>query len=523
MTPDVSAAMDHVVLVVFENRSLDNLLGRLYGPEDGKTFDGVIGKELSNPIPEWAEHGADRKVVPYTVATDMDSPNPDTGEEYPHTNTQLFNILNEANRFKVGADITAPWNVPEPGQPPTMDGFVTDYINNATSQLGRQPTYEEYAQVMTGFTPEQVPVLNGLARAFGVFDHWFCEVPSQTFPNRSFWTAATSSGFSVNMPLGNYLTKNNAETIFDRLEAHGRTWKVYVSDLDTVSFTGLCHMPRLKDRFATHFVPFSQFERDAAEGALPHFSFIEPCLQLGHGDYHPACGRALIPGVDLPVDPPSAILAGEAFLSRLYAAYKSMRSPTGSNVWNTTFFIGWDEPGGTFDHVPPGTVPPPDPAAPAGQCGFTFERSGYRVPAIVVSPWVPEGVVFNEEYRHTSMIATLRERWGLGDPFTGRDAAARTFSHIFTLETPRDPDTWPHLDARSVPGYHADKLAFIKGVSTLGKVAFKGLAAFAHQHNLDVPGLPNDPDADLEPEQVVQVLNSVSAMLFPQLAANGPG
>ena len=47
---------------------------------------------------------------------------------------------------------------------------------------------------MTGFTPEQVPLLNGLARGFGVFDHWFCEVPSQTLPNRSFWTAATSSG-----------------------------------------------------------------------------------------------------------------------------------------------------------------------------------------------------------------------------------------------------------------------------------------------------------------------------------------
>jgi phospholipase C len=50
-------ALDHVVVVVFENRSLDNLLGRLYGPEDGKTFDGVLGKDLSNPIPEWAEHG----------------------------------------------------------------------------------------------------------------------------------------------------------------------------------------------------------------------------------------------------------------------------------------------------------------------------------------------------------------------------------------------------------------------------------------------------------------------------------
>jgi phospholipase C len=76
---DRSHAMDHMVVVLFENRSLDNVLGHLYGPDDGKTFEGVIGKDLSNPIPEWAEHGADRKVVPYTVATDMDSPNPDSG------------------------------------------------------------------------------------------------------------------------------------------------------------------------------------------------------------------------------------------------------------------------------------------------------------------------------------------------------------------------------------------------------------------------------------------------------------
>jgi phospholipase C len=75
--PNRYHALDHIVVVLFENRSLDNVLGHLYRPEDGKNFDGVIGKDLSNPIPEWAEHGADRKVVPYTVATDMDSPNPD--------------------------------------------------------------------------------------------------------------------------------------------------------------------------------------------------------------------------------------------------------------------------------------------------------------------------------------------------------------------------------------------------------------------------------------------------------------
>src|SRR5207344_691043 len=116
MAADRRNAMDHVVVVLFENRSLDNVLGHLYGPEDGKTFEGVIGKSLSNPIPEWAEDGADRKVVPYTGATDMNSPNPDSGEEYPHTNTQLFNVLNEHNRFKIQQGVKAPHNAPEPGQ-----------------------------------------------------------------------------------------------------------------------------------------------------------------------------------------------------------------------------------------------------------------------------------------------------------------------------------------------------------------------------------------------------------------------
>ena len=110
------------------------------GPSDGKIFEGVVGKDLSNPIPQWAEHGAERKTVPYTVATDMDAPNPDSGEEYFHTNVQLFNILDEHNRFKIGEAVSAPWNAPAPGAVPTMDGFVTDYISTFTAEMGRQPT-----------------------------------------------------------------------------------------------------------------------------------------------------------------------------------------------------------------------------------------------------------------------------------------------------------------------------------------------------------------------------------------------
>jgi phospholipase C len=200
-----------------------------------------------------------------------------------------------------------------------------------------------------------------------------------------------------------------------------------------------------------------------------------------------------------------------------------MQSSTGSNVWNTTLLIGWDEPGGTYDHVPPPSVPSPDPAAPAGECDFTFDRSGYRVPAVVISPWVAEGEVFNDEHRHTSLIATLREQWDLGEPFTGRDAAARSFSHVFTLDSPRDPETWPVPQARPVPKFTEDALALGQAVSVLGKTLLDGLRGYAKQNNIKLDGLPEDPTADIPPEQIMTVLRSALAMLFPLLVPEAAG
>ena len=518
-TPDNARALDHIVVVLFENRSLDNVLGHLYGPGDGKTFDGVIGKNLSNPIPSWAEHGADHKVVPYTVATDMDSPDPDSGEEYFHTNTQLFNIIDDHNRFKIGAAVTAPWNAPPPGATPTMDGFVTDYISTFTGEIGRQPTYDEYAHIMTGYIPEQLPVLNGIARDFGVFDHWFSEVPSQTFMNRSFWTAATSSGLVLNSPVTKWFTENDAETLFERLEAHDKTWKVYVMEPMPVSFTGIIHFPRLRDRLATHFVPFVEFEKDAAAGTLPDFALIEPNMLGGHGDYHPALGRSLSGQVDIELDSPSSTLSGEAFLERVFNAYRSATSETGTNIWNTVLLISWDEPGGTFDHVDPPTVAPPDPAAPAGELGFTFERSGYRVPAVIVSPWVESGSVYNEEYRHTSLLATLRKTWGLGDAFSQRDASARTFDHVLSLTTPRGPKTWAPVKSLPVPAWTMDSEVVGQALSTLGKGMGAGLIAKAREMHVKLPSELSDPDAALAPGSVVPFLRSIAGRFFPLLAS----
>ena len=158
----------------------------------------------------------------------------------------------------------------------------------------------------------------------------------------------------------------------------------------------------------------------------------------------------------------------------------------------------------------------------AGEFGFRFDRSGYRVPAVIVSPWVEPGSVYNEEYRHTSLIATLRERWELGDPFTARDAAARSFSHVFSRDAPRDPRTWPVASPRSVPQYIQDALALGQTLSTLGKAAFEGIRGFAEENNIEIEGLPKDPKAEIPPEQALNIVHNFLALSFPLLAQTGP-
>jgi phospholipase C len=218
------------------------------------------------------------------------------------------------------------------------------------------------------------------------------------------------------------------------------------------------------------------------------------------------------------------MLAGEAFLERIYNVYRLATSETGTNVWNTSLLIGWDEPGGTYDHVPPGPVPPPDPSAPAGELGFAFDRSGYRVPAIIVSPWVEAGSVYNEEHRHTSLIATLRKSWGLGDPFTQRDASARTFEQVFSRATPRDPTTWAATKALPVPDWTMDHEVVGKALSSLGKGLVPAIIARAREMGVPLPAEVSGAGGDLPPGQVVGVLREICGHFFPLLAraANEP-
>ncbi len=528
MDPRPAQAMDHVVLVLFENRSFDNLLGQLYTPEEQPGFEGVLGKDLRNPVPSWAQpvppgEGREPGFVHYGPAPDGNTPDPDPGEEYAHTNTQLFNIVDEGNRG-VPARAMATQNAPGPDAgPPTMDGFVTDYISTYRALRGEDPTYAQYRQIMQGHTPEQVPVLSAIARGFAVFDHWFSEVPSQTFPNRSFWTAASSSGLVVNTPATDWYFHNTAETLFDRLEAHGRTWKVYVLEPCPLSVTGAIHTPRLKRWFAERFVPFAEFERDVVAGTLPDFALVEPNLLSGHADYHPPFGDTFVMDVDVGVDTGSAVDSGEQFLARLYEALRHAPRQGASNVWNTTLFVGWDEPGGTYDHVPPPAAVPPDDCP--GQHGFAFDRSGYRVPAVLVSPWVPEGCVVTDEFRHTSMIATLRTVWGLGGPLTRRDASAATFEGLFSSQTPRHPDTWPDVSAAAAATPRPIDIE--RSLSPLARHLVHGLAHLGRAYGFRHSGGPDtfDPHADGEievpPKAFVVAARVVGRHFFPRLAHPG--
>lgn len=511
---DREAALDHVVVVMFENRSFDNLLGRLYRPDEVASFEGVIGRDLKNPIPEWAEHGADRKFVPYGVAATMNIPSPDPGEEYPHISTDLFGTMTPENRFKPLAKMVAPWNAPAPGQVPTMDGFVMDYISSFTAEKGRQPTYEEYSQIMTGYTPEQMPVTSTLAKGFATFDRWFCEVPSQTFTNRSFYHAATASGYVINFPPADaFPVHNTAETLFERLEAKGLTWRVYCDAPSPMSFTGIIHASRLRNRFATNFSTVADFLEDARAGKLPTYSFIEPNMWHGHNDMHPPIA-ALLHG--LPFDEPSSLLGGEALLAQIYEAIRSSDS-NGSNWANTLLMMAFDEAGGTYDHVPPPPAPPPDPAAPAGQMGFTFDRSGQRIPTLAISAWIPERTVVTDEYRNTSLIRTMRERWRLGTPFTARDAIARDIAPVLSLETPRDPADWPEVTPRPVPKFDAALLPPDRPLSVLGRGLLHAALEFEKSLGAKVPKL--EPDAVVTGGEAVALLREGGFDLFPGLRA----
>jgi phospholipase C len=421
------AAVDHLVVLVLENRSFDNLFGYLYELDrparflgrGEPAFRGVAGREDL-----WNDDGGSPPTrIPVAKAAwqtpaDMCQPSPDPGEYYrPHVNRQLY------GQDVVEGDAAL---LPDPAP---MSGFVQDYIRAIGQQelwdgLAADPAH--FSRIMHCFPPVAVPVLSGLARAYAISDEWHASVPTQTWPNRSFLHSAQSHGFVTNADFLKW-HRNTAPTVFERLgEALGSAqgWRVYWDHQDLAALTRFIH-PRLRQpQHDANFSPFVQFAADCAAGSLPAYSFIQPRLIINHNDMHPP----VIPNQRVH----SSVLAGEVLVREIYDAVRL------GPLWDRTLLlITFDEHGGCYDHCPPPRAVPPlaNPDYPL-QDGFGFNRFGVRVPALFISPRVEPGTVVramgDAPFDHTSVIRSICERWNL-EGLTDRDRAAPDFGHVLTL------------------------------------------------------------------------------------------
>ncbi len=442
-TKKLQDTIKHVVVLMLENRSFDNLLGWLYEkdtPRDNQEFEG-LSWDLWNPLDNIDANGISfiekvpiqkngqlkkkwGKVIPNPV--DFTLPKPDPGEGFKDTNHQLFLKYNVGHQYP----------------PPAINtGFVQNYQNAmlyGAYSFGDDPTNPR--DIMKCYTPEQVPVLSKLAKHFAVCDHYHCSVPSQTIPNRDFVHAATSTGHVNNSPVA----QCDARTIFNQMQESidaGRTdlsWGIFGNNQfsskkdedgrfgkDHFSLTRLI-MTQLHDtKYDKNFSTLDDFKTKCENGNLPSYSFLEP--NYGGPDQNDQ-------------HPPSDIRAGEKLIADLYDMIKA--SPAFDS---TMFIITYDEHGGCYDHVPPPNgAKNPDPNNQPGDDGFLFNRFGVRVPCVVVNPYIEKGCIARPDgytpFDHSSIIKTIQNCFKLEGYLTARDKAAPDFSCLLTLDIPRKDD-----------------------------------------------------------------------------------
>jgi phospholipase C len=377
--PPALDALKHIVVLMMENRSFDHMLGSLPGI-GGIDDAGAFG----NPDTTGAI------VQPQPLAAFQGQLQPDPDHHFPAVDLQIF-----------GGNVAA-------GRVANMQGFVKSYYN-------QQQNVGHSHEILYYFKQSDLPVLTTLAQEFAVFNRWFASIPGPTICNRAFAHYGTSFG-RVDM---NLLYVNEPfKSIYDRLinATPKHTSKLYYYDTasSTMEITNLLqHQPQL-------FGTYDQFLSDCQKGTLPDYSFVEP----NYSDHDTATGEE----VASDQHPDHNVQAGEAFIADVYNAIKG-----NADLWpSTVLLIVYDEHGGIFDHVPPPGCTPDQFTASANDTGtgqpFAFDRLGVRVPAILVSPWVPRGTVVSRVFDHASVPATVT-KFFLGDysPRSPRETSADIF------------------------------------------------------------------------------------------------
>ncbi len=371
-----NSPLQHIVVLMQENRSADNYLGQLNASgQTGYSAEPTTG----NPNPLDPTGPA---IVPFHKTT------------YCET-----------------SDLNHSWNgTHQEWDNGAMDGFTAA---NSSTSASADPADPTGSRTMGYYDQTDLPFYYGLYNTFSTNDRYFASALTQTFPNRFYLYAGTSAGL-----IRNDTFLSTQKSVFELLDQASVTWKVY-SDQPNLSFPSLL-FKYVNDRKAQHVFTMTQYYADAAAGQLPAVSFVDPKFLD-------------TPTVESDEHPPANVQVGQKFVADVVNGL--MSSP---NWRSSALFLTYDEHGGFYDHVAPPRAPIPDNIAPKlkpGDAPGAFDRYGIRVPVVVVSPYAKPHYVSHITDDHTSILRFIELRFGL-PALTNRDVNADPMYDMFDFSTP---------------------------------------------------------------------------------------
>jgi phospholipase C len=398
-------SIEHIIFSMQENRSFDHYFGKM--PEYRRERN-IPGANDIDGLPANASNPSRDDVNVKVFAHHIETPR--------HEN--LSPAWNESHRC---------WNRHDPTSPVAkMDGFVYTAANFSRGDRGDDRLCDfNGVRAMGYYDWRDIPYYYALGSQFAISDRMFASIPASTLVNRWYLMAASSFG-RVGPPLRGCSRQLGAKTIFDVCESAGISWKIYVKGDFTYYawFSGYN-----KHKGTSRIVNADQFLDDAASGKLPQVAMIESGVDTGLDEH-----------------PKNDIQEGARYMRQLFNA--AMKGP----AWpKTAMILTYDEPGGFFDHVPSPSTVKPDDIAPILQdvCinpetgeietkNWTpgdFDRLGFRVPFVMVSPWVKPHYVSHQVADHTSILKFIEKRFNLPS-LTRRDAAAHDLLDMFDFSKP---------------------------------------------------------------------------------------
>jgi phospholipase C len=362
--------IEHIVLLMQENRSFDHYFGTLAGV---RGFGDPRALQLPDGRPVFYQpdsRSRDGYVLPFHLDTQT------TSAQRLHDLSHAWPILHES------------WNGG------ALDGWVTSHRE---SDHGSGPLTMGY------YTRADLPFHYALADAFTLCDGYHCSVMGPTNPNRYFWMSATNdpSGAGGGPALDNSGRRYSWETYAERLQRAGVSWRIYRPEispefpvgLDVImNFAAFQDAPNTSPLYenAGRQRSLDVLLADIRTGNLPQVTWIVPPYEAcGHPDMLPA--------------------AGENYLRRILEAFWS-----NPKVWSrTAFVVAYDENDGLFDHVVP---PTPEAGTPGEFVGGLPIGLGFRVPCFVISPFSRGGYVCGNTFDHTSTLQLIEKRFGVEVP-----------------------------------------------------------------------------------------------------------